>query len=765
LEGLGKNTHIPISKIHVLSRFASTCRTQAIERMSLIKRLATLTAFTIIHTISAQDNVIDYMERYFSELFNGAKKNDDKNWIHSKKDFKISARNLSEVCLLILDESIPDQKIRDIIFSKVSRDNLKSSIGTVDTLTTSVDQDFNYKELFRYYKSIRRFLPELLTTIEFKSSKAGHNVLLSWNFLRDIEGKTGKNKFMNAPIEDISASWEKVIFKNDGRINPCAYTFWVIEKMLECIKNYDIYLENSERYGNPRSNLIQCSEWENLRPKVLKILGWSMNASESLKPLKKLLDDSFKDVVKNWNKNKSVRIDMVNGQEKIILDRLDKLVEPESLILLRKRIESLLPNTDLPSLLMEIAQITKFTEQFTHISQSNSRIKDLDISICAVLIANACNIGLKPLVQKGIPALEYDRLVWVEQNYLRKETLILANAVIIEYLSKLYLTKSWGNSNIVSADGLRHIVPLKTIYAKSNPHYFGIRRGLTSYNLISDIFGSLNRLIITGTLRDSLYLLELVLGQETILKPSQIMTDTAGYSDIIFGLFALLGFQFSPRIADSGGAKIWRFDSSADYGVLNNFSKSKLRENLIVKYWDDIIRIAGSLELGTINPTSLIQMLQRRGKPTILGRAIGEFGRIHKTLHLLKVMSDNDYRRDILTQLNRGETENGLERIIMYGKKGELYRPTREGQEEQLNSLGLVSNIIVLWNTIYIQAALETIQKVGCVVQENDKKHLSPLKSDHINIVGYYPFNLPDEVLSGSLRPLKEIDVILFSKF
>ncbi len=168
--------------------------------------------------------------------------------------------------------------------------------------------------------------------------------------------------------------------------------------------------------------------------------------------------------------------------------------------------------------------------------------------------------------------------------------------------------------------------------------------------------------------------------------------------------------------------------------------------------------------MGTINPTKLIQMLQRNGNLTILGRAIGEFGRIYKTLHLLKCLNDDKYRRDILTQLNRGETENGLERAVMYAKKGELYKATREGQEDQLNALGLVSNAIVLWNTIYMEAALEAIQSAGYVVNENDKKRLSPLMHGHITIVGKYFFNIPQEVEEGKLRPLQPMDNKLFGK-
>lgn len=66
-------------------------------------------------------------------------------------------------------------------------------------------------------------------------------------------------------------------------------------------------------------------------------------------------------------------------------------------------------------------------------------MNDLSISICAVLIAQACNIGLEPVVQQGIPVLEYDRLTWVEQNYLRSETITQANNLLVEYHSKMGL--------------------------------------------------------------------------------------------------------------------------------------------------------------------------------------------------------------------------------------------------------------------------------------------------------------------------------------
>jgi TnpA family transposase len=47
--------------------------------------------------------------------------------------------------------------------------------------------------------------------------------------------------------------------------------------------------------------------------------------------------------------------------------------------------------------------------------------------------------------------------------------------------------------------------------------------------------------VIPGTLHDSPYVLDGLLENETSLVPKELMTDTAGYSDLVFGLFWLLG--------------------------------------------------------------------------------------------------------------------------------------------------------------------------------------------------------------------------------
>ena len=131
------------------------------------------------------------------------------------------------------------------------------------------------------------------------------------------------------------------------------------------------------------------------------------------------------------------------------------------------------------------------------------------------------------------------------------------------------------------------------------------------------------------------------------------MADNAGTSDLVFGLFWLLGYQFSPRIADIGGVRFWRMDAEADYGPLNGLARHRINGDLITNHWDDMLRVAGSLKLGTVHATDLMRALQRGGHPSALARAIGEVGRIAKSLYLLCYIDDENYRRKILTQLNQ----------------------------------------------------------------------------------------------------------------
>jgi TnpA family transposase len=187
----------------------------------------------------------------------------------------------------------------------------------------------------------------------------------------------------------------------------------------------------------------------------------------------------------------------------------------------------MLPRIDLPELLLEVHGWTGCLDEFTHLSETGARMDDLALSVAAVLVAEACNIGLHPAAKPGVPALRRDRLSHVDQNYIRAETIRAANGRLIKAQARIALADAWGGGLVASADGLRFVVPVATLNAGPNPRYFGLRRGATWLNAVNDQYAGLGAIVIPGTVRDSLHILDLVLNFEGGPRPEVVVTDTA----------------------------------------------------------------------------------------------------------------------------------------------------------------------------------------------------------------------------------------------
>ncbi len=725
-----------------------------IARMPESKRTAILVAFAKAYETIALDEALDVLDLLITYIAGEAKKLGQKKRLRTLKDLDKSALTLAEVCALILNENMQDELLRSAIFARMPREKLAESIATVHELARPYDNNFQ-DEMVEQYGRVRRFLAKLLCDIEFKAAPAGEATLEAHQYLaRMLESR--KQLLEEAPLDIVSNPWKRLVFDKDGRVTKRGYTLCFLDKLQDSLRRRDVYVENSDRWGDPRAKLLQGVEWQANRIQVCRSLGHPLNPKEAIDGLVRQLDVTYKQVAENFDDNKAVELDLSSKRPTLTITHFDKLDVPPSLALLSKQVDALLPSVDLTELLLEIHAHTGFTDEFIHVSESNARTEELSISVCAVLLAEACNIGLEPLIKHHVPALTRHRLNWVKQNYLRAETLVKANAKLVDYQSTLSLAKKWGGGEVASADGMRFITPIRTINAGPNRKYFGSSRGITWYNFLSDQFSGFHGIVIPGTLRDSIFVLEGLLEQQTGLNPVEIMTDTAGASDMVFGLFWLLGYQFSPRLADAGESVFWRVDKDANYGVLNDLARSCANPQKIEHHWEDMMRIAGSLKLGTVQASELIRSLLKSERPSSLAQAIIEAGRINKTLYLLNYVDDEDYRRRILTQLNRGEGRHAVARAICHGQRGEIRKRYREGQEDQLGALGLVTNALVLWNTIYIQAALDHLRQQGEDVKEEDEARLSPLSHKHVNMLGHYSFTLAEQVLNGQLRPLKQ---------
>lgn len=752
-------TAVPNALVLRLARVARTMRPSAIAAAKEPRRSAIVVA--LFHTLEAIaiDDAVELFDALMADIFREAKAARQRKRLRSLGDLDAAALTLRALADRVItdddgDTDLSFQAWRTDLYADLNYSMIALAADRIDTLVKP-QGDKSLEELLPKWRTTQTLFRNLLTRVAINASPKGQPVTAALDYLSNIEN-WGKVTMRDAPTGFLRGAWRKAVLDDRGMINDNkAFVFAACEAFRDTLKTRDIFAEDGVRFGDPRRGLLSGEAWRAAKSTVCRALERSPDGEAELDVLTGQLDQAYRRTAETFDANPAAKIEVTGGKPKLSVSPLDRLEEPDSLRRLKSAMRARVPKVDLSDVLLEVASHTGFAQDFTHITERQARVEGFQTSLCAALLAEACNIGFEPIAQTAIEPLRRDRLSWVSQNFIRLETIAAANARIVAAHNALPIVSHWGTGDVASADGVRFSAPPTVIHAGPNPKYFQTGRGITLYNLVSDQFTGLNALVVPGTLRDSMFILALLLDQETDLEPVEIMTDTAAYSDIVFGLFWLLGYQFSPRIADIGSSRLWRVDRKADYGSLNPLARNKVNTRIIIENWEDLLRLAGSLKLGHIQAGSVMRTLQVRERSTAIARALSELGKIVKSQHILSFISDEEKRRRILIQLNRQELRHSLARRVCYGERGEIRKPYRQGQEEQLGVLGFVLNIIAYWNATYMQRVLDQLEKDGWPIDPADIARISPLTDRHINFLGRHAFALPESIAAGELRPLR----------
>jgi len=417
---------VPPSRLQALARYAAAAWAPTLARMPADRRIATLLAFAHTFETTAADEALDLLDLLITDLLNQSRRRGQQERLRTLRDLDAAALQLREACAVVLDSTWDDPQVRTAIFARVPKERLLEAVGAIEALALPADDDY-YRQLLDRYRQVRRFLPTLLRTLTFEGAAAGQPLLLALRFLHSLEEKRPPD-LSAAPLDWVPPAWKRLVVPAAGPVDRRAYTLCVLERLRESLRRRDLFLRRSERWGDPRAKLLQGADWEAARPQVCRTLSRAQRPEGELQALQEQLDAAYRRTVGNLPANASVRLERVDGRDRLVLTGLDKLDEPPSLRTLRQTVSDLQPRIDLPEALLEIHARTGFADEFTHLSEGRARVSDLPTSLCAVLLAQACNIGLEPLVRPDTPALTRRRLGWVQQNYLRAETLVRANA-------------------------------------------------------------------------------------------------------------------------------------------------------------------------------------------------------------------------------------------------------------------------------------------------------------------------------------------------
>ena len=140
-----------------------------------------------------------------------------------------------------------------------------------------------------------------------------------------------------------------------------------------------------------------------------------------------------------------------------------------------------------------------------------------------------------------------------------------------------------------------------------------------------------------------------------------------------------------------------------------------------------------------------------------LAVALRELGRIERTLFTLDWLQNVELRRRVQSGLNKGEAKNALARAVFFNRLGELRDRSFENQRYRASGLNLVVAAIILWNTVYLERAIQALRGHGQDIDETLLPHLSPLGWEHINLTGDYIWRQNRLVEQGKFRPLRTL--------
>ena len=587
----------------LLARLGSRYTNQALQRMAEERRYPILVAFLTQTLTDISDELIDIFDACMAQVHSRSKRNLDEHRKQIAAATEAKVRLFHQVGSLILDDTIADETLRTAIFRRVPSEELEVAVADANAIMRPEGYDY-FDFLEKRYSYIRQFSPMLLAEVPFASNVEGDDILVAISILNRLNQSGTRKIPPRPPTSFIARKWLPFVIDKET-VHRRAYELCLLSALRDRLRYGDIFLPTSRRYANPETYLIPKQQWPTLQGEVCQQLGLTPNGTVDLKHRADELRTLLREVDGELPNSDSIRVE----EGELVLSPLSAEEGTESAKVLADMISKRLPRVEMTELLVEVDSWIKFSECFHHAARREPRSKEHTKHLYASLIGQGVNMGLTAMAQSA--NLSYEKLAWTANWYIREETLKEAVNALVNFQYQHPLAQLWGGGTLSSSDGQRFPVSGKVRNATALPKYFGYGRGITFYTWTSDQYSQYGTKVISSTVRDATYVLDEILNNETELNILEHTTDTAGYTDLVFALFDLLGMQFSPRIRDIGDQQLYRLtDDDTSYSNLDFRLTGKVNLEKIQQRWNDLLRVAGSLKLGWVTASLLISKLQ-----------------------------------------------------------------------------------------------------------------------------------------------------------
>lgn len=625
-----------------------------------------------------------------------------------------------------------------------------------ESLTTEKDQRVleHYEELLdqdsiskRYHEALerqslrlQRKVSSVLKNIEFDAVTSRGPLLSAVTHFQETDGHIGHS----APMEFLTHD-EQEIVTDQGAFHTSLYKILLFQSVASAIRAGKLNLKHSYRYRAIQDYLIPTARWNEERDRLLTLAGLDKFADgpACLAELKSTLENTYRTVNQCYADKENTFLSVDDSG-------YARVSTPATAYSGESYVGSvLIENGIVPVLqvLSDINNTSDFVRCFKHLSPKHHKLKLSAEIVLAGIIGKGCNIGIDKLAQISVGINESTLKNTVNWCF-SLPNIQAANNVIVSLIDKLALSNAFRGSKDqlhTSSDGRKVNVGVDSLLASYSFKYFGKDKGVTMYTFIDERHALFYSTVISASDREAAYVIDGLM-QNDVIKSDIHSTDTHGFTESIFAATHMIDTAFAPRFKKIGDQKLYGFSSKSTYQKrgYSIVPSRTIKQKLILKHWDDILRFMATIKLRFSSASQLFKRLSSYAKDHPLYQALKEFGRIIKSKFILTYYHDLELRQRIEKQLNKVELANKFSKAVFFANNQEFQEGTKEEQEIATACKVLIQNAIVLWNYLYLSQRLsETSDRDEREDMVESITGGSIIAWRHVNLQGEYDFTRP----------------------